>query len=158
MSMSYLLIYFTCINSGNCSFYLHKLWAGTLNAVYHLSVTKSNLTILITWEAPFTLNITNTEPDIAYCVNISAMNYFSHVDIATECNITQTEFFYTIPHKVYCHNNDFYVTVTPVNGAGQGVSEKVRFQCKYRSLNIHSLSNHFNNHNTVIYDRMYGSR
>ena len=100
--------------------------AGTLNAVHNLSVVKSNLSILITWEAPFTLNITNTEPDITYRVNISSMSYVVH----TECNVTQTEFLYTITHELLCQTNDFYVTVTPINGAGHGVSEKRRFQCK----------------------------
>jgi hypothetical protein len=107
---------------------------GRLNAVHNLSVTKSNLSIIIFWEAPFTLNITNTEPDITYCVSISSMaqSYFApNIEPATECNITQTEFLYTTTHEFLCQNNDFYVTVTPINGAGHGHSEKTRFQCKY---------------------------
>lgn len=104
----------------------------------------SSQIIHITWVAPFTLNLTNIEPDITYCIHI--IDNLTGFNISINlCNQTETEFFYPIPRNVsFCCNNDttndecnITVTVIPVNGAGKGLlaqahmpsNAKVNLQC-----------------------------
>ena len=46
------------------------------------------------------------------------------------CSIAETEFQYTLPREVVCHDNHFKIAVTPVNGAGHGISESINLLCK----------------------------
>ena len=91
-------------------------------------MTKTNHSLLITWKAPFTLNITNTEPDVTYCINI--LNISNGHNVVSVCNSTATEFLYTHTSEVLCHTSILKITVTPINGAGQGISEVRDIQCK----------------------------
>ena len=68
---------------------------GQLDPVSNLNLTRyeddSNQTIYhYTWEAPFSLNITNIEPDIAYCVHISIVTCPNQeiVTVVDLCNVT----------------------------------------------------------------------
>ena len=78
-------------------------------------INGSNVTL--SWTAPFSLDITNNDPAIGYCVDV----YRSGSLVHSECGITETEFNYTLPPDGSCHNYTF--TVTPVNAAGNGTSD-----------------------------------
>lgn len=72
---------------------------GTPSIVNNL-MSSSNLDeIVLSWEAPFSLNLTS-EPDVAYCVdvyNITANNRASCL-ILSDCNVLTTHFVYNSSH------------------------------------------------------------
>ncbi|XP_064387485.1 uncharacterized protein LOC135335828 isoform X2 [Halichondria panicea] len=66
---------------------------GPLSAVSNLHVQSSSTNITITWDAPFSLNLTTAEPDIQYCVDVydSATGVLLH----SECGIIEEHYTYS---------------------------------------------------------------
>ena len=118
---------------------MFTLFTGSLGSVHDLSVGSSNLSIFVVWEAPFTLNVTDTEPDITYCVHI--FNDSSGHEILLTCDIFDTEFHYTFLSEAICYDHKLRITVTPVNGAGHGPSKTVVYHCKLM-LSSYNIYNH----------------
>ena len=87
-------------------------------------MTVQNSTIFLTWTSPFTLDITNVNPDVTYCVGV--VNSTSSLTLHSQCGITETVFNYTLPHDSVCHMYMF--TVTPVNVVGNGELETLTLQ------------------------------
>ena len=83
----------------------HLIVAGPLGAVTTLVRTPS----IITWEPPFSLNLTDIEPDIIYCIEVfltdCGIEYFILRDCSVTTNYYDTERF--VPGYTY------KVTVTP---------------------------------------------
>ena len=85
--------------------------------------------ILITWEPPFSMNLTNAEPDIVYCVDIFNVtsNRQAENHLISDCSVLDTQYTYTqnYPDPTYA----FEVKITPrsnVEGARNGTpSENV---------------------------------
>ena len=92
--------------------------AGLLAAVGSPSVDLVGPDISLTWTAPFTLDISNVDHDITYCVDV--VNSTSSSIVLSECGINVTGFNFSIPIGRVCDNYTF--TVTPVNGAGNGTA------------------------------------
>ena len=92
--------------------------AGLLAAVGSPSVDLVGTDISLTWTDPFTLDISNVDPDITYCVDVVNSTFSSRV--LFECGITLTGFNFSILNDRVCDNYTF--TVTPVNGAGNGTA------------------------------------
>lgn len=113
--------------------YVH---AGPLNAVRDLLANVRNSVLYITWNAPFTLNLTNTEPDITYCIQI--FNNSNKFQLLQTCGHIVTEFIYQLQNNVSlcCASDDCSITVTvaPINGAGNGSSAQVQIPCTYNSI------------------------
>ena len=89
---------------------------GILSFVGDLTATTSESSIIISWTAPFSLDVTGVDPDIWYSVLI-----YNETDIisCTDCmNITETTYTFTPDYPSPCHKYIF--TVIPLNGAGQG--------------------------------------
>ena len=96
---------------------------GILNAVNNLMSFSSLVNIILSWEAPFSLNLTS-EPDVIYCVdvhnvtdNIIGGTYL----ILSDCNVLTTYFVYnnTNPNPI----DYFQFTIIPrsnVPGARNG--------------------------------------
>ena len=80
-------------------------------------MTVQDSTISLTWTAPFTLDITDIDPDITYCVGVA-----NSTSSSIQCGITETGFSFSIPPDSACHNYMFTFTVTPVNVVGNGTS------------------------------------
>ena len=109
---------------------------GLLSAVGSLRVTVQYSTISLTWTAPFTFNIRGVDPDIAYCVG-AVNSTSSSIQLHSQCGITETEFEYPIPPDSGCH--DYIVTVTPVNPAGNGITDSSRIlMC--RAIHSYTMS------------------
>ena len=76
--------------------------------------------IRLTWDAPFTLDITGVDPDIWYRVDITVANSpsntysISRVVNITEFNFTMDDYYDTNTSVI------FEFQVTPINGAGYG--------------------------------------
>ena len=95
---------------------------GILSAVDALNITASNTTLSLTWESPFTLDITGVDPEISgYCVDV----IISSVTLHSQCDITMMEFSYPLPQDAVCHSYVFIIT--PINVVGRGVSSSVSY-------------------------------
>ena len=106
---------FTCMYIRSCLNTFCEI--GSLSAVDSLNLTASNATPSLTWEPPFTLDITNVDPDITgYCVDV--INSTSSETVHSECRITDTEFCYPIPPDASCHI--YFFAITAVNEVGMG--------------------------------------
>ena len=46
----------------------------------------------IVWEAPFSLNLTNVEPDIAYCVDVYNITCGGRELLISDCDVTETSY------------------------------------------------------------------
>ena len=97
------------------------MYVGELLAVTSLTLSLHKPNISLSWTAPFSLDIPNTDPDITYCVDV--INSTSSTIIHSDCGITVTEYTYPIPLDNGCH--DHAITVTPVNVAGNGQQETI---------------------------------
>ena len=103
---------------------MNALCLGRLSAVGSPNITASNSTLSLTWEPPFTLDITNVDPDITgYCVEV--VNFTSSLTLLSQCGITETAFTYPIPPDVNCHKYEF--TIRPLNIAGMGDTATATF-------------------------------
>ena len=116
---------------------------GKLDAVGSLSAKfVGNFSLLAIWEAPFSLNLTNTESDITYDVHIT-LDTDGQLEYSQFLNLDETTFLYTLQYHDHCdsqlHNTIFNITVVPVNGVGQGIPKWTQIQCKY----IYTLAQHY---------------
>ena len=70
---------------------------GPLSAVRNLDITsyRHNGIMIISWLPPFSLNLTDVEPDVIYCVNVSKVFYDSVTHVVTNCTVFGTEFIFT---------------------------------------------------------------
>ena len=94
---------------------------GLLDAISNLKAESLGQVIRLTWDAPFSLDITGVDPDIWYRVEITVGNIpFTHDDI----NIP--EFNFTMDGATACVIYRFWIT--PVNNAGNGSLADV--ECK----------------------------
>ena len=115
----------------------------------------SSTSISLTWESPFTLDISGVDPDITYCVDV--INFTSSFTLHLQCDITITEFSYPIPQDALCHS--FILTVSPINVVGRGISSSV----SYIGTEAGTLSNcsgppphtHTHTHSTASINRLH---
>ena len=84
-----------------------------------LALSRTNLIITLTWTSPDI----HEGPNITYCVE--EVNITSGQELHSECNLTVTEFNFTIPLHSECHATLF--TVTPVNVVGSGPGSQMPF-------------------------------
>ena len=82
---------------------------------------KNASSVTISWSAPFSLDVTDVDPDIWYSVliyNVTDENNPTAI-LCTDCiNITETHYTFTPDYLSPCHVYNF--SVIPLNGAGQG--------------------------------------
>ena len=97
---------------------------GLLSTVNDLTITVSNSTLFLTWEPPFTLDITSEDPDITgYCVDV--VDSTSSTTLLSQCGINETEYSYPLPQDAVCHS--YVLSITPVNVIGRGISSSVLY-------------------------------
>ena len=101
--------------------------AGLLASVEIGDLTfKNGSIIIISWSAPFSLDVTGVDPDIWYSVLIYNVTDNPTAIPCTDCiNITETNYTFTPDYPSPCHKYIF--TVIPLNGAGQGSPERVMY-------------------------------
>ncbi len=88
--------------------YINHYYVGLLAAVGSLTATPILLDSIIslTWTPPFSLDITNVDPDITYCVGV--VNSTFSLVIHSQCGITDTQYNYTVsPRSTPCDNYTF---------------------------------------------------
>ena len=106
--------------------YLFSL--GSLEAVVNLTAEFLSSAIQLSWQPPFSLNLTTAEPDIVYCVDV-----FNITDGETErdhlisnCSVFHTYYTFTVDDSD--QKDIFQFIVTPRNnieGARNGTSSKI---------------------------------
>ena len=94
------------------------LYSGPPSAVVNLDSSSTSITI--SWEPPWSLDVTGVDPDIWYSVliqNVTDENNPTPISCTDCTNITETVYTFNLsPCLVY------NFSVTPFNGAGQGES------------------------------------
>ena len=106
---------------GNCIviikvFMVVLIWsAGTLDRVSNINATVQDQSVAIMWEAPFTLDLTNVDPDITYCVDV--MDSLRNT-LYSQCGINTTSVTIPLNADLICQASGY--TITPVNLAGNG--------------------------------------
>ena len=76
-------------------------------------------TLTVDWEEPYSLDVSNVEPDVTYCLDVKIFNdSFRLGFLFSKCGIVLTVYAF---HPVDPKPCDIYeVFITPVNGAGNG--------------------------------------
>ena len=95
--------------------YIH---IGHLSAVGDLALHVQESSTVVNWTAPFSFDVTDNSPDITYCVTV--YRWFDGGESVLVCNLTTTQ--YTVVSEESNPCGRFDITVTPVNGVGEGVS------------------------------------
>ena len=93
------------------------LFIGLLAAVGSLKANPEQTFVNLTWTPPFSLNITSTDPDFFYCVEV--YNISTGVTLFdSSYNMYDPNFNFMTPGSSSCDRFEF--RVIPVNGAGNG--------------------------------------
>lgn len=95
---------------------------GPLSAVSGFIATSNAKTVTISWTAPFSLDLTDIDPDVQYILNCYDVTEETVRLIPCEdChNINTTQYKFTPNHTSPCHK--YFFSVIPRNGAGEGES------------------------------------
>ena len=70
----------------------------------------------IKWEAPFSLDLTNVDPDISYCVDIYNMTCGVRDRLISDCNVTETSYSFDTDGYQYEY------TITPRSNTEQAMN------------------------------------
>ena len=120
--------------------------AGPLDPVSNLS-TSVNLTaeeVLNTWTPPYSLDLTDIEPDIVYCVDIYSITCESRDHLFSNCSVVDSEL---IVYRTNTSQYIFEIIVTPrsnTKSARNGTSNALK------GVNIlilvHAMEWYYNNY------------
>ena len=97
---------------------------GPLQSVANLK--RRNNTIV--WGAPFSLNLTNVEPDIVYCVEVYNITCGGRELLISDCDVMETSYTSDVLEPGYLYK----YTVTPrsnVEGAQNGTTKTITGAC-----------------------------
>ena len=95
---------------------------GLLDAVNNFRSESLGQVIHLTWDAPFSLDITGVEPDIWYRVEITVTDGPLNTHFASRI-VNIPEFNFTMnDHKATSTSVIYEFRVTPINGAGNGTT------------------------------------
>ena len=100
---------------------MHTYYAGKLAAVGDLSSVTGRNFVFLYWKPPFSLNVTDTDPDIWYTVlvnNVTDIDNTVSIPCTNCVNITEPFYAFTRDHP--SPNDVFSFAVLPINGAGEG--------------------------------------
>jgi hypothetical protein len=115
--------------------------AGELEAVTDLHTTESNPEqILIIWQPPFTLNLTDRPYSITYCIDIEDSSGKHYV---SACNITETQYIFRIVSDI---NAPLIIIITPENSLGRGKEQNAsvnnviyNYNCQHSCHNTNNI-------------------
>ena len=82
----------------------------------------------IVWGAPFSLKLTNVEPDIVYCVEVYNITCGGRELLISDCDVMETSYTSDVLQPGYIYE----YTVTPrsnVEGAQNGTSNSITGVC-----------------------------
>ena len=112
---------------------------GELEAVGNLTGVSTSSAIHLTWHAPFSLNLTTSEPDIVYCVDIKSFNISNGEDhLVTNCSVFNTHYNFIAENPD--PRNLYHLRVTPrsnVEGARNGTPNVINITLSFESKLLH---------------------
>lgn len=85
----------------------HFDFAGLLAAISDFRIISPNI---IVWNSPFSLNLTNIEPDVLYCVDIFNITCDLIKYLESDCDVNATEYTLDLPEPV---GYIFRLAITP---------------------------------------------
>ena len=113
---------------------------GILAAVGNFTVHPQQSSILLTWDPPFSLDITGVDPDLWYCVEVYNISRGGAL-LTSNCSVYEPQFYFNATNPSSCHKFEF--TAFAVNAVGNGSVASVNgtfFKGKYQ----HNISfSHF---------------
>ena len=125
-----------------------SLSLGPLDAVINLTAKRTSSAIQLSWQPPFSLNLTTAEPDIVYCVNV-----FNITDermekdhlIISNCSVFVAYYNFVVENP---NPQDlFQLIVTPrsnIEGARSGNAKEIN------ATFIHLVEGKYNTSNIII--------
>ena len=105
----------------------YPITIGSLGGVSNLERNASTLS----WVAPFSLDLTDIDPDIAYCVDVYNITCVRRDLIISDCNVTEPSY---TSDDMAPNGYIYEYTVTPrsnVEGASNGTSVTVGTHCMH---------------------------
>ena len=93
--------------------------------------------IILSWEPPFSLDLTTVEPDIAYCVDVYNITDGGLVDLSSNCSILSPSYTFTVENPD--PKAEFEFTITPrsnVEGARNGTPSRIIGNFSFQSKSI----------------------
>ena len=102
-------------------FYIHfimimQVCLGPVDAVKNLQVNST----AITWNSPPSLDLTNTDPDIAYCVEIYNITCGERMQLVDDCNVLEPNYISDFLNSGYIHE----IIVTPRSNIAGAINGK----------------------------------
>ena len=82
--------------------------------------------IILSWEPPFSLNLTAIDPDIAYCVDVYNITDGGLVHLSSNCSILSPSYTFTVENPD--PKDEFEFIITPrsnVEGARNGTPSRI---------------------------------
>lgn len=137
----------------------HIMHAGELGNVTKLRRSFASTAVMYFWLPPFTLNVTNAEPDITYCVkvyNITCPEGESINQVDT-CSVTQPNF--ALP-KNFLPSDTYEIEVTPRTNLAIGMNgtkstyrgaQKLKFLCIFSVIKLKIMQC---NNNIILYSKL----
>jgi hypothetical protein len=95
---------------------VYVLHVDHLSAVTSTSTTLLDNIIYINWTPPI------SDQPITYCVDVTNTSLPS--SLHSECDITRTEYNYTLPPRSWC--TEYFISIVPVNEVGNGTIRTIR--------------------------------
>ena len=99
---------------------------GLLDSVLNANRMPETDAIIITWVPPFSLNLTASEPDIVYCVDMyNVTDIQSREHIVSDCSVVEPRYTFTVSQPD--PTDMFEVIITPksnVAGAKNGTQSE----------------------------------
>ena len=110
----------------NACAFLIVLFTGPVSKVVDIRVRSKSSSVIVSWTPPFSLDVTDVDPDVWYSLLIYNMTDDNSTtdNLCTDCtNITETN--YTFTHEYFSHSHVYNISIVSLNGAGEGDSSAI---------------------------------
>ena len=95
---------------------------GRLGSVNNLKIKLNSSNTLITWDPPFSLNLTNVHPDVIYCVDIYMITCGVTQHLVSDCDVA-------VPYYTFYSEDEIHrFIVTPKSNVGNSRNGTSSFQ------------------------------
>ena len=113
-----------------------------MDPVEDLTIQSMSNNSIIAWNSPFSLNLSNVEPDVIYCVDIFNITCGKFDHLISDCSVLDLN--YTFLSTIEDFRYIYAILLTPrsnIENARNGTSLLLQGELKLLSLTIASKSN-----------------
>ena len=124
-----------------------SLSLGQLDAVINLTAKRTSSAIQLSWQPPFSLNLTTAEPDIVYCVNVFNITDegMERDHLISNCSVFETYYNFVVENPD--PNDLFQLIVTPRSNIEGARSRNTK---EINATFIHLVEGKYNTGNIII--------